>query len=218
MIRVCVAGITGRIGRPLAAAVASASDLELVAGVSRSAAGTEIHGVPVHAFVSDALDAAGADVLVDYTDPSIVRSNVLTAIERRVSVVVGANGLTDAEYAVIDARARETGIGVIAGENFSLLAALLLRFAQDAARHVQAWEIGRAGARHPPDVPAELAERLRTVHEPTEVEFGRPGERLVLRYHALESAAPYVGGTLVAIRAAPDRVGLTRGLDRLLFG
>ena len=31
-----------------------------------------------------------------------------------------------------------------------------------------------------------------------------------------ESAAPYVAGTLLAIRAVPGRVGLTRGLDRLL--
>ena len=29
-------------------------------------------------------------------------------------------------------------------------------------------------------------------------------------------ASPYVAGTLLAIRAVPGRVGLTRGLDRLL--
>ena len=47
-------------------------------------------------------------------------------------------------------------------------------------------------------------------HEPTD------GERLSLRHDAGESAAPYVAGTLLAIRAVPGRVGLTRGLDRLL--
>ena len=51
----------------------------------------------------------------------------------------------------------------------------------------------------------------------TEVIFGAESERLSIRYDAGESAAPYIAGTLVAIRAVPNRVGLTRGLDRLLF-
>jgi 4-hydroxy-tetrahydrodipicolinate reductase len=50
----------------------------------------------------------------------------------------------------------------------------------------------------------------------TEVVFGAPGERLVLRHDPNESPEPYVAGTLYAVRAVPDRVGLTRGLDALL--
>ena len=51
----------------------------------------------------------------------------------------------------------------------------------------------------------------------TEVVFGLPDERLTIRHDAGTSAAPYVAGTLVAARAAPSRVGLTRGLDQLLL-
>ena len=47
--------------------------------------------------------------------------------------------------------------------------------------------------------------------------FGLPGERLTIRHDAGTSAEPYVGGTLLAARLAPERVGLTQGLDRLLF-
>ena len=47
--------------------------------------------------------------------------------------------------------------------------------------------------------------------------FGLPGERLTIRHDAGSSAEPYVGGTLLAARLAPERVGLTQGLDRLLF-
>jgi 4-hydroxy-tetrahydrodipicolinate reductase len=50
----------------------------------------------------------------------------------------------------------------------------------------------------------------------TEVVFGAPGERLVLRHDPNESPEPYVAGTLYAVRAVLDRVGLTRGLDALL--
>jgi 4-hydroxy-tetrahydrodipicolinate reductase len=50
----------------------------------------------------------------------------------------------------------------------------------------------------------------------TETVFAADGERLSIRQDAGESAAPYVAGTLLAIRALPGRVGVTRGLDRLL--
>jgi 4-hydroxy-tetrahydrodipicolinate reductase len=51
----------------------------------------------------------------------------------------------------------------------------------------------------------------------TEVVFGLPDERLVIRHDAGGTPAPYVAGTLLAARAAPGRVGLTRGLDTLLL-
>ena len=50
----------------------------------------------------------------------------------------------------------------------------------------------------------------------TEVVFAAPGERLTVRHDAGDSPAPYVAGTLLAIRAVVGRTGLTRGLDRLL--
>jgi 4-hydroxy-tetrahydrodipicolinate reductase len=52
----------------------------------------------------------------------------------------------------------------------------------------------------------------------TEVVFGLPDERLTIRHDAGGTPAPYVAGTLLAARAAPGRVGLTRGLDQLLLG
>ncbi|MFV1987257.1 MAG: 4-hydroxy-tetrahydrodipicolinate reductase [Gemmatimonadota bacterium] len=48
--------------------------------------------------------------------------------------------------------------------------------------------------------------------------FGLADERLTIRHDAGSSAEPYVGGTLLAAKAAIDTVGLIRGLDTLLFG
>lgn len=249
MIRVCVAGVTGWTGSAVAAAVEAADDLELAGGVSRSDPAS-------YSSVSEALDAAAADVLVDYTHAAVVKANVLAALERSVGVVVGSSGLTGADYDEIDALAREREVGVVAAGNFSLGAALLLRFATDAAHRFAAWEMLDYASFGKPDAPSgtarELAERLAQVHEPeigvavgevlgraeargatvagtqvhslrlpsftvsTEVVFAAGGERLSLRHDAGESAEPYVAGTLTAIRALPGRVGLTRGLDRLL--
>lgn len=50
----------------------------------------------------------------------------------------------------------------------------------------------------------------------TEIVFGLPDEHLTIRHDAGMSAAPYVAGTLLAIRRVVGRVGLTRGLDTLL--
>jgi 4-hydroxy-tetrahydrodipicolinate reductase len=258
MIRVCVAGITGWTGGSIAQAIAAADDLELVAGVSRSQAGTthEELGVPTLGTDAEALDDPGADVVVDYTDAAAVKENVLAALAGGAAVVVGSSGLAAEDFEEIDARAREAGVGVIAAGNFSLLAALLARSAAEIARHVRSWEIIDYASAGKPDVPSgtarELAERLadgggpavgreldsligpieargatvaRTqVHSvrlpsfvvSTEIVFAAEGERLALRHDAGETPAPYVAGTLLAIRSVVERTGLTRGLDALL--
>jgi 4-hydroxy-tetrahydrodipicolinate reductase len=249
VIRVCVAGVTGWTGRPVAGAIEAADDLELVAGVARSD--------PEHfSTVAEALEALPADVLVDYTHAESVGPNVRVALERGVGVVVGSSGLTAEDYAAIDTLARERGVGVIAAGNFSLSAALVLRFALEAAEHFDFWEVidyASAGKEDAPSGTArELAERLAAVHRPalgvaledvlgaqnargatvagtqvhslrlpgfvvsTEVVFASGGERLTLRHDAGPTPEPYVAGTLLAIRSVPGRVGLTRGLDRLL--
>jgi 4-hydroxy-tetrahydrodipicolinate reductase len=51
----------------------------------------------------------------------------------------------------------------------------------------------------------------------TEIVFGGPGERLIMRHDPGETPDPYVGGTLLAIRKVAELPGVRRGLDSLLF-
>jgi 4-hydroxy-tetrahydrodipicolinate reductase len=248
-LRVCIAGITGWTGSAIAPAVAEADDLELVGGVSRS---DPAH----HSSVAEALTAAPADVLVDFTHASAVKSNVMAALDHGANVVIGSSGLSAGDFDEIEARALQTNLGVVAAGNFSLSAALLLRSAVEAAKHFETWEIIDYASAKKTDAPSgtarELAERLAEVRKPTigvpvdkvigpegargatvagvqvhslrlpsvvvstEIVFAAPGERLSIRHDADQTPAPYVAGTLLAIRAVPGRVGLTRGLDRLL--
>lgn len=46
--------------------------------------------------------------------------------------------------------------------------------------------------------------------------FGLPDERLTIRHDAGSSAAPYVAGTLLAVRKVASLKGLVRGLDALM--
>jgi 4-hydroxy-tetrahydrodipicolinate reductase len=250
MLRVLIAGATGWTGAPLAEAVEAADDLELAGGIARRNAD--------YASVEEALAAARADVLVDFTKPAVVRGHVDAALAAGLHVVVGTSGLTGDDYAEIDAAARAAGRGVIAAGNFSVLAATLLHAATLAARHVSHWEVIDYGSAGKPDVPSgtarELAERLAEAGPPapaehdadligppaargadvagtrvhslrlpgyalsTDVVLATPDERLVVRHEAGASAAPYVAGTLLAIRRVPEVSGVLRGLDRLLFG
>jgi 4-hydroxy-tetrahydrodipicolinate reductase len=128
MIRVCVAGVTGWVGEPLAAAIATAEDLELAAAVARRAKGNPLGNLLISGSVEEAL-AVPSDVFVDYTSAASVKENVHAAIRAGRHVVIGSSGLADDEMAAIDAEASRAGVGVIAVGNFALTAALLQRFA-----------------------------------------------------------------------------------------
>lgn len=60
--------------------------------------------------------------------------------------------------------------------------------------------------------------RLPSFSVSTEVVFALPDERLTIRHDVGSSAAPYVAGTLLAIRRVGGVAGLVRGLDTLLLG
>lgn len=176
-IKVCLAGATGWAGSELARGIAACPDLQLVAGVSRSRAGMPLAAAlqlpglagSLHATAAEAL-AVPCDVFVEYTRPASARAHVLQALERGAHVVVGTSGLTEPDYAEIDAAARRCGRGVLACGNFALTAVLLQKFAEYAARHVPNWEIVDYGSGTKTDVPSgtvrELALRLARVREP----------------------------------------------------
>ena len=172
--RVCLAGATGWAGSELARRIALADDLSLVSGVSRTHAGQDLGEVldvpglacPLYASTSDAL-AQPCDVFVEYTNPSVAKSNILAALDRGVHVVVGTSGLTESDFTDIDSSSRQHKLGVLACGNFALTAVLLQRFATIAARHIPQWEIVDYASDAKVDAPSgtarELAARLAKV-------------------------------------------------------
>jgi 4-hydroxy-tetrahydrodipicolinate reductase len=262
-LRVCVAGATGWVGRPLCAAVSAADDLVLVGAVSRTHKGRRLKDVfgdagsdvTVSGSVAEALDAP-TDVLVDYTKADVVKANVLKAVERGVHVVVGSSGLTDEDFAEIGRAAEARGVGVVAAGNFAVTAVLLQRFACEAAKYLSQWELIDYASDAKRDAPSgtarELAFRLSEIKRPelthppgetigeresrgttlngvqvhsvrlpgyvigVEAIFGAPDERLSIRHDAGGGAGPYIQGTLLAVRKVRGRVGLVRGLDRIM--
>jgi 4-hydroxy-tetrahydrodipicolinate reductase len=177
MIRVCLAGATGWAGSELARGIARSSDIALVAAVARRAAGKVLGDVlneprltaSIYASAAEAL-ANECDVFVEYTKPETAKANIVAALERGAHVVVGTSGLTEADFAEIDAVAQRRARGVLACGNFALTVVLLQRFAEMAATLIPQWEILDYAHDDKVDAPSgtvrELAARLGRVRPP----------------------------------------------------
>ena len=76
----------------------------------------------------------GADAMVDFTAPEAALGNVQAAIAAGVPSVVGTSGWdTDA--------VRDAPVAVFYAPNFAIGAVLMMRFAEEAARHLPSAEI-----------------------------------------------------------------------------
>lgn len=177
-IRICLAGAAGHVGQELVKAILDSTDLQLVSAVGKTSAGKQLAEITrdaraqilVHKGIAEALSAAPADMLIDYTKPDAVKTHVRAAIEKGCHVVVGTSGLTDTDYAEIAGWAAQRGVGVFAAGNFSITAALMQHFATEAAAHMPHWEILDYASDAKPDAPSgtarELAYQLAQVTEP----------------------------------------------------
>jgi 4-hydroxy-tetrahydrodipicolinate reductase len=127
--RVMIAGARGKTGSCIVRGVEAASDLELAGALD----------------LGDDLGAALArekpDVIVDFTTPDAVFGNVEMAMRGGVHAVIGTSGLQSDQLERLDALAREHGVGCLFGPNFALGAVLMMRFAEEAARHYPSCEI-----------------------------------------------------------------------------
>jgi 4-hydroxy-tetrahydrodipicolinate reductase len=177
-IKVCVAGATGWTGSVVSKQLLDSDEFELVGAIARSSAGRDLgetfgwgaNGVMIHARLADVLADQQVDVLIDYTDPTSVKARTLDALASGVRVVVGASGLTAADYADIERAALATNLGVIAAGNFSITAALAKHCALLAAKYLPSWEIvdyaGAGKIDSPSGTVQELAEALGEVRQP----------------------------------------------------
>ncbi|MFN2466685.1 MAG: 4-hydroxy-tetrahydrodipicolinate reductase [Gaiellaceae bacterium] len=202
-MKVLLNGRRGRVGSVLAPALAAAE----------------------HELVDD-LDTA--DVMVDFTRPDAVLANVRAALAARVPCVVGTSG---ADLTGAGEEARSLGLPVLVAPNFAVGAVLMMRFAEQAARHLPQAEIvelhheekldapsGTAmatAARLPGDPPIHSV-RLPGLVAHQEVLLGGPGQLLTIRHDTLSREA-FVPGVLLALERLDSLPpGLTVGIEGLL--
>ena len=232
MTRVILAGASGRTGTPVGAAIAASEDLDLVARVAPSLAGT---GPDCFGSLAEALSEVPADVLVDLTRPELAEEHTLAALASGLAVVLGTTGLDLEARARVDAAARTAELPAFYAPNFALGAVLAMQFAEQAAALFPHVEIVELHSEHKVDAPSgtaeATAERIRAVtgndvpihsvrlpglvaHQ--ETLLGGEGQLLTIRHDATSREA-FTPGVLLAVRRVRELPpGLTVGLETFL--
>ena len=166
-----------------------------------------------------------ADMIVDFSHHSAVSSLLDYAKSRRLPVVIGTTGHTDAEKALIEAAAQE--IPVFYSRNMSVGVALLVQLARQTARVFPDAEIEIVEIHHDQklDVPSGtalmLAEGIREARPEATFNIGRPdhGKRTKeeIGIHALR-LGNVVGIHEVLVSTGTQTITLKHEAhDRMLF-
>lgn len=144
MTSIGILGAAGRMGRAIAVA---AGEAEIgIAGLVDRGEGDL------------AATAAAADVLIDFSIPDALASNLDAAVAAGTPIVIGTTGLQPAHHAAIDAAARQ--IAVLQAANTSLGVNLLAALVEQAAARLGPdWdiEIVEMHHRHKADAPSGTA-------------------------------------------------------------
>jgi len=148
MINVAVLGARGRMGSEVVKAVEATEGLALVAALD----------------LGDSLDQlkdSAVNVVVDFTTPDSVMSNLEFLINNGINVVVGTTGFDDAKLATVKGwLAHNPSVGVLVAPNFAIGAVLMMEFAEKAARYFESAEI--IELHHPAKVDAPSGTAART--------------------------------------------------------
>jgi 4-hydroxy-tetrahydrodipicolinate reductase len=228
MIRVAVAGAAGRMGQTVCAAVEGAEDMELVARVD-PLLGTTLEDL--------LMGSHPPEVVVDFTQPDTALGNALSCVRAGVHVVIGTTGFDPAPLRQARPANGKPNANVLIAPNFAIGAILMMRFAQEAAKHMAKAEIIELHHDQKVDAPSGTAARtaelmatatggkpppIHSVRLPglvanQEVIFGDIGQTLSIRHDTIGRES-FMPGVLLAIR----RVGSLEqsplvGLEHLLF-
>jgi len=148
MINVAVLGARGRMGSEVVKTVEASDGLALVAALDLGDSLEQLKGSAAH-------------VVVDFTTPDSVMSNLEFLITNGINVVVGTTGFDDAKLATVKGwLAQNPSVGVLIAPNFAIGAVLMMEFAEKAARYFESAEI--IELHHPAKVDAPSGTAART--------------------------------------------------------
>ncbi|MHB8512963.1 MAG: 4-hydroxy-tetrahydrodipicolinate reductase [Actinomycetota bacterium] len=171
-MRVGVVGAFGKMGREVCRAVASDSELGLVAAVDTHGVGEKIGRIidhpQINIAISDELDMladAEVEVAVDFTHPKVVMENVRWYVRHAIHAVVGTTGLDAGKFQSIRDLIEEEGSesNVFIAPNFAIGAVLMMHFAAQAAKFLPSAEIIELHHDRKADAPSGTA--LKTAEE-----------------------------------------------------
>jgi 4-hydroxy-tetrahydrodipicolinate reductase len=171
----------------------------------------------------------GADVAVDFTEPDAALGNAQACLAAGVHAVIGTTGFDPAPLR------GATGANVFIAPNFAIGAVLMMRFAAEAARHMERAEIVELHHDRKLDIPSGTAARtaelmsgagggavpIHSVRLPglvahQEVILGDVGQTLTIRHDSTDRES-FMPGVLLAVRKVGElEESPVVGLEKLL--
>lgn len=146
-MKVAVLGAKGKMGRECVAAISAAEDLALVSQIDLGDDITTIKN-------------AGAEVIVDFTNPDSVMKNIEFAITNGINAVIGTTGFNDEKIEKVKKLlSANPKVGVLIAPNFGIGAILMMQFAKQAAAHFDSAEIMEFHHASKADAPSGTAAR-----------------------------------------------------------
>ena len=241
MIKVAVSGCFGRMGSAVIDAVSAADDMEVACGIDPFP--REGASFTVYSSMEEAVAAGGFDVVVDFTQPSVIEGNLRCALPAGIDCVVGTTGLSDEKLTELAALA-PSGTCLFYAPNFTTGAVLMMEFAKAAAPYFPEAEVIEMHHCNKKDAPSGTAMRTAQIISDArggraseapgaetelpgaegargalvssqEVVFGSMGQTLTIRHDSWDRAS-YMPGVLLGIRSVGAREGLIVGLENFM--
>lgn len=180
MLRIAVAGVTGRMGKVIVEAIQKSSDIKLGAASVRpghqaigrdvgEACGLSIRGITVVDDLEADLD--DFDVLIDFTSPEATLSHLSLCVPAGKKMIIGTTGFTAEDRAYIAAASEDTAI--VLSPNMSIGMNLCLELLRQAAGVMNKnkgdyVQITDRHHRHKKDVPSGTAVQMSKIVENAE--------------------------------------------------
>ena len=217
-IKVLVNGAKGKMGQETVKAVQKESDLELV---GQTDLGDDL---------SKTIKSSGAEVVVDFTLPKTVMESIRAILNSGAHGVIGTTGITEENLKEIRSLCEKNNVNCLVAPNFAVGAVLMMKFAQEAVKHMPNAEIIEFHHETKVDKPSGTA--IKTAHlmgkeipihsvrlpglvAHQEVIFGGLGQTLTIR-HDSTSRESFMPGVIMAVRKIKGLKGLVYGLENLL--
>jgi len=128
-IKVIVNGAKGKMGQAAVAAISADKELSLV---GKTDLGDDL---------AKAIQSLKAEVVVDFTHPSVAVQNVEAILNAGARPVVGTTGFKPEDIKKLQKLAKEKKLGGVIAPNFGIGAVLMMKYAADAAKHLPNVEI-----------------------------------------------------------------------------
>lgn len=126
MINVLVTGVCGKMGQNVVAALGGDGKAKAVCGVDIAKSAGDL---PVYKNFGDVKEKV--DVIIDFSSPAALKSELEWAKSKHVPVVLAATGYSDGDMQLIEKSAEE--IAVFKSANFSVGICLLKKLVREAA-------------------------------------------------------------------------------------